>query len=144
MALVEGPLPREGLAGKIGHARVCARGRPHASGCRDSRGGRPLGQEREAQPEGYTAFMTVPQGTYVWTCNTMNSSCMLLNLTEVDSSSVVFCSGFLCFGCCFREPAVSSRALPCIHAPSLYPSGWWRAFEELPFQAAVGLLLWRL
>lgn len=120
MAVAEGPLPRQGLAGKIGHAHICARGHPHVSGCRDSRGGRPSGRGREAQPEGYTAFTTVPRGAYVWTCNAMNSSCMLLNLTEVDSSSVVFRSGFLCFGSCFREPAVSSRALPCIHAPSLF------------------------
>lgn len=40
-----------------------------------------MGQGREAQPEGDTAFTTVPQGAYVWTCDTMNSSCMLLNLT---------------------------------------------------------------
>lgn len=102
VAVGEGPLPGEGLAGKTGYACACL-----GASSRLRLWGQPgraaVGQERPAQPEGHTAFQTVPQGASLWTCDTMNQPCVLLNVTEGGSSSVVFCSSFLHFSSCFWE-----------------------------------------
>ena len=81
VAVGEGPPPGEGLAGKTGHACACL-----GASSRLRLWGQPgraaVGQERAAQPEGHTAFQTVPQGASVWTCDAMNQPCVLLNVTE--------------------------------------------------------------
>ena len=141
VAVGEGPPPGEGLAGKTGHACACL-----GASSRLRLWGQPgraaVGQERAAQPEGHTAFQTIPQGASVWTCDAMNQPCVLLNVTE--GGPRVWCSvpasraSAPAFGSLCVLARVRSRL------SSLCPSGWRRAFEGLHSQAAVGLLPWRL
>ena len=112
VAVGEGPPPGEGLAGKTGHACAClgASSRLRLWG----QPGRPaVGQERAAQPEGHTAFQTVPQGASVWTCDAMNQPCVLLNVTEGVLECGVL-SRLLALQLLLSGASVSLRV--CVHA----------------------------